>query len=174
MELSKPQNIAKTKKFIYAVSIIVPVAVASLFKVEVEGVDLSFLPAVYATINGLTAILLVSAIIAIKNKNIKLHRMLIRMCLVLSILFLGCYIAYHITSDATPYRGSMGAIYYPLLIAHIFLSVLVIPVVLLTYLWAWIGDFTKHKKWTRFAFPIWLFVAVSGVIVYLMISPYYT
>ncbi|MFT5860285.1 MAG: putative membrane protein [Flavobacteriaceae bacterium] len=173
MELNKPKNIAKTKKFIYAVSIIVPLAVAALFEAEVKGVDLTFLPSVYATINGITAVLLVLALIAIKKKNIKLHRMIIRTCLMLSILFLGCYIAYHITSDSTTYLGTMGAVYYPLLITHIVLSVLVIPIVLLTYLWAWIGEFEKHKKWTRFAWPIWMFVAVSGVIVYFMISPYY-
>ena len=174
MELSKPKDIAKTKKLIYAVSIIVPIAVAALFGIKVKGVDLSFLPSVYATINGITGVLLVFAVLAIKKKNVKAHRLLIRACLVLSLLFLVCYIAYHITSDATPYGGTLGALYYPLLIAHILLSVLVIPIVLLTYLWAWIGDYTKHKKWTRFAFPIWLFVAVSGVVVYLMISPYYT
>lgn len=174
MELSKPKNIAQTKKFIYAVSIIVPIAVAALFKVQVKGVDLTFLPSVYATINGITAVLLVLALVAIKKKNIKMHRMLIRTCLMLSVLFLSCYIGYHITSEPTEYGGAYTAVYYPLLITHILFSVLVIPIVLLTYLWAWIGDFKKHKKWTRFAWPIWMFVAVSGVVVYLMISPYYS
>lgn len=172
-ELKDQNKIAKAKKLIYAVSIVVPVAVAALFSVRIEGVDFSFLPPIYATLNGATAVLLVFALIAIKQKNRRLHALLMRTSLVLSLFFLVCYIAYHITSDPTPYGGEYGMIYYPLLVAHIVLSVVVIPLVLLSYLWAWTEDFKRHKKWTRFAFPIWLFVAVSGVIVYLMISPYY-
>jgi putative membrane protein len=78
------------------------------------------------------------------------------------------------TSDSTPYGGSMKAVYYSILISHIVLSVAVIPLVLFTYLFAWEGKFDKHKKWTRFAFPIWLYVAITGVVVYWMISPFYT
>jgi len=173
MELKDPTKIAKAKKLIYAVSIIVPIAVAALFSLRIEGLDFSFLPPIYAAINGATALLLVFALVAIKQRNMRLHALLIRTSLVLSLLFLLCYIAYHITSDPTPYGGEYGMIYYPLLVAHIVLSVAVIPLVLLTYLWAWTGDFERHKKWTRFAFPIWVFVAASGVVVYLMISPYY-
>lgn len=173
MELTDPTKIAKAKKLIYAVSIIVPIAVAALFSLRIEGLDFSFLPPIYAAINGATALLLVFALVAIKQRNMRLHALLIRTSLVLSLLFLLCYIAYHITSDPTPYGGEYGMIYYPLLVAHIVLSVAVIPLVLLTYLWAWTGDFERHKKWTRFAFPIWVFVAASGVVVYLMISPYY-
>ena len=173
MELKDPTKIAKAKKLIYAVSIIVPIAVAALFSLRIDGLDFSFLPPIYAAINGATALLLVFALVAIKQRNMRLHALLIRTSLVLSLLFLLCYIAYHITSDPTPYGGEYGMIYYPLLVAHIVLSVAVIPLVLLTYLWAWTGDFERHKKWTRFAFPIWVFVAASGVVVYLMISPYY-
>lgn len=173
MELTDPNKVAKAKKLIYAVSIIVPIAVAALFSIRIEGVDLSILPPIYATFNGATAVLLIFALIAIKQRNMKLHRLLIRTCLVLSLGFLLLYIAYHITSDPVPYGGEWGMIYYPLLIGHIVLSVVVIPFVLLTYLWAWTGDYKRHKKWTKISFPIWLFVAVSGVIVYLMISPYY-
>ncbi|MCH2223227.1 MAG: DUF420 domain-containing protein [Crocinitomicaceae bacterium] len=161
------------KKLIYGVSVVVPVVVALLFKVRIDGVDFSFLPPIYASINGITAILLIAALVAIKAKKMKLHRGLIRICLVLSLLFLLCYIGYHITSTSTEYLGDYGSVYFPLLIAHIVLSIVVIPLVLLTYLWAWEGDYQKHKKWTKVSFPIWLFVAVSGVIVYLMISPYY-
>jgi putative membrane protein len=79
------------------------------------------------------------------------------------------------TSDSTPYGGS-GALkyaYFILLISHILLSLVVIPIVLFSYLFAWQGDFERHKKWTRFAFPLWFYVAASGVLVYFMISPYY-
>lgn len=173
MELMYPSKIARAKKLIYTVSVLIPIVVAALFSIRIEGVDLSFLPPIYATINGVTAGLLIFALIAIKKRNQRLHRLLMRTSLFFSILFLGCYVAYHITSDPTPYLGSVGFIYYPLLVTHILLSVIVIPLVLLAYLWAWTGDFDRHKKWTRFAFPIWLFVAVSGVVVYWMISPYY-
>lgn len=171
--LKNEAQIAKFRKIIIAVSIVIPVAVAALFGIRVDGVDFSFLPPFYAGINGLTAILLVSALIAIKRKNMALHQRLIQVCLVLSLLFLLCYVAYHMTSDSTPYGGEMKGLYYFILISHILLSIAVIPFVLFTYLFAWEGKFDKHKKWTRFAFPIWLYVAVTGVIVYLMISPYY-
>jgi putative membrane protein len=171
--LKSEAQIAKFRKLIVAVSIVIPVAVAALFGIRVDGVDFSFLPPFYAGINGLTAILLVSALIAIKSKNMALHQRLIQVCLVLSLLFLLCYVAYHMTSDSTAYGGDMKGLYYFILISHIVLSVAVIPLVLFTYLFAWEGKFDKHKKWTRFAFPVWLYVAVTGVIVYLMISPYY-
>ena len=171
--LKNEAQIAKFRKLIIAVSIVIPVAVAALFGIKVDGLDLSFLPPFYAGINGLTAVLLIGALVAIKSKNMNLHQRLIQTCLALSLLFLLCYVAYHMTSDSTPYGGNMKALYYFILISHIVLSVAVIPVVLFTYLFAWEGKFEKHKKWTRFAFPIWLYVAVTGVIVYLMISPYY-
>jgi putative membrane protein len=171
--LKNEAQIAKFRKLIIVVSIVIPIAVAALFGIRVDGVDLSFLPPFYAGINGVTAILLIGALVAIKRKNMNLHQRLIQTCLALSLLFLLCYVAYHMTSDSTTYKGEMKAVYYFVLISHILLSIAVIPVVLFTYLFAWEGKFDKHKKWTRFAFPIWLYVAVTGVIVYLMISPHY-
>ena len=171
--LKNEAQIAQFRKLIIVVSIVIPIAVAALFGIRVDGVDLSFLPPFYAGINGVTAILLIGALVAIKRKNMNLHQRLIQTCLALSLLFLLCYVAYHMTSDSTTYKGEMKAVYYFILISHILLSIAVIPVVLFTYLFAWEGKFDKHKKWTRFAFPIWLYVAVTGVIVYLMISPHY-
>lgn len=168
------QKVRSFRKLIIALSIIIPLAVALLFGIRIDGVDLSFLPPIYATINGITAIVLISALIAIKTKNIWLHQRLIQFALVLSLLFLVAYVAYHITSDSTPYGGELTYLYYTILISHIVLSVVVIPIVLFAYLHAWKGDYDKHKKWVRFAFPIWLYVAITGVVVYLMISPYYT
>jgi len=164
---------SKYRKLVVAVSIIIPIAVAALFGIKVEGVDLSFLPPFYASLNGITAVLLVLALIFIKKGNMQLHQRTIQACLALSLLFLLCYVAYHMTSDSTVYEGSYKAIYYFILISHILLSVAVIPVVLFTYLFALEGNYVKHKKYTRFAFPIWLYVAVTGVVVYWMISPYY-
>jgi putative membrane protein len=164
---------SKYRKLVVAVSIIIPIAVAALFGIKVEGVDLSFLPPFYASLNGITAVLLVLALIFIKKGNMKLHQRTIQACLGISLLFLLCYVAYHMISDSTAYEGSYKAIYYFILISHILLSVAVIPVVLFTYLFALEGNYVKHKKYTRFAFPIWLYVAVTGVVVYWMISPYY-
>lgn len=187
--LTDPNKAKQAKKLIIALSIVIPVVVAVLFKVKIEGFDFSILPSIYATINGITAIVLIGALMAIKKDNRELHRGLIRFALLLSLLFLALYVAYHMTSDSTMYgdsnhnhsidileKGKIGAtayFYYVLLISHILLSVAVIPLVLFTYLFAWQGNFVKHKKFTRIAFPIWLYVAVSGVIVFFMISPYY-
>ncbi len=169
------KNDKKLKQAIWAVSIVIPIAVAILFTVKIEGVDLGFLPPIYASLNALTAIGLIVAIIAIKRKNRKLHQRVIQVCLIFSILFLLLYVLYHMTSDTTPYGGEglLKMIYFFLLISHILLSMVVIPIVLFAYLFAWQGDFVRHKKWTKFAFPLWLYVAVTGVLVYVMISPYY-
>lgn len=168
-----PEKVKTFRKLIIAVSIVIPIVVAILFGVKIEGFDLTFLPKIYAGINGITAVVLISALIAIKARKIQLHRGLIRFALLLSLLFLVLYVAYHMTSDSTPYGGESRILYFSLLISHIVLSVAVIPVVLFTYLFAWEGNFVRHKKWTKIAFPIWLYVAVSGVIVYIMISPFY-
>lgn len=166
-------ELKRAKTLIYVASAAIPLVVAVLFKVKIEGIDFSFLPPIYAGINGLTAVLLVAALVAIKKGNMKVHRSLIRFSLVLSLFFLASYVAYHMTSDSTPYGGDFKTLYFIILISHIALSVAVVPLVLFTYLFAWQGDYVRHKKWTKFTWPIWFYVAVTGVIVYLMISPYY-
>ncbi len=171
--LQDPKKIKQARNLIIVASIAIPVVVAVLFKVSIPGVDLSFLPGIYAGINALTAVLLIAALIAIKQGNMAAHRALIRVSLLLSLLFLVCYVAYHMTSESTTYGGAYGWLYYPLLISHIFLSVAVVPLVLFTYLFAWQGNYERHKKWTRITWPIWFYVAISGVLVYAMISPFY-
>jgi putative membrane protein len=163
-------------KLIIAVSILIPVAIAMLFGVKIPGYDFSFLPPIYATINGITAVLLVSAVVAIKRKNRTVHELLIKTCVVLSAAFLVLYVLYHMTSDSTPYggEGPLRYVYFIILITHILLSVGVIPMVLFTYLRAWRGEFSRHRAIAKYTFPLWLYVAVTGVIVYLMISPYYS
>ena len=163
-------------KLIIAVSIFIPVVVAVLFGVKIPGYDFSFLPPIYATINGITAILLVTAVIAIKRKNRGIHERLMKTCVILSATFLVLYVLYHMTSDSTPYggEGSIRYVYFFILITHILLSVGVIPMVLFTYLRAWRGDFSRHRAIAKYTFPLWLYVAVTGVIVYIMISPYYS
>ena len=163
-------------KLIVAVSILVPVVVAILFTVRIPNVEpLSFLPPIYASINGLTAILLIISVQLIKKKKRKLHALLMRICIGLSLLFLVMYIAYHMTSDPTPYggEGAIKYVYFFILISHILLSIAVIPFVLITYVRAITNDIVLHKKIAKITFPLWLYVAVTGVIVYLMISPYY-
>ncbi|HEY5692861.1 MAG TPA: DUF420 domain-containing protein [Cyclobacteriaceae bacterium] len=163
------------RKLIVGLSIVIPITVALLFRVKVDGYDFSFLPPIYATINGLTAILLITALWAIKNNKRSLHEMLMKICLGFSAAFLVMYVAYHITSDSTTFGGTgiIKYIYFFILITHIILSVIVVPLVLFTLSRALTGNFEKHKALARFTFPIWLYVAVTGVVVYLMISPYY-
>jgi putative membrane protein len=189
MNTITPKNNSGLRKWIITISIVIPIAVAALFAIKIEGVDFSFLPPIYAGINAATAALLIMALRFIKAGNVQLHQKTIQVALVLSVLFLLCYVAYHMTSDSTVYgdldaNGQLDEIeksavastrlaYIILLLSHIFLSVAVIPVVLFTYLHAWEGNYQKHKKWAKFAFPIWLYVAITGVIVYFMISPYY-
>jgi putative membrane protein len=136
---------------------------------------LTFLPPIYAVINGLTAILLVVAVYYIKNGKRKIHESLIKVCIALSLMFLVMYIAYHMTTDPTSYggKGFIAYVYYFILITHIILSVAVIPLVLTSYNRAVQSNFQLHKKIAKITFPIWLYVAVTGVVVYLMISPYY-
>ena len=185
---------------IWVVSIIVPLVVALLlftkwdydklvFDLRIPNQDpiilmenlpivkpLTFLPPIYATINGLTAILLVLAVYYIKKGKRKIHENLVKVCIALSVSFLVMYIAYHLTTDPTSFEGT-GAIsflYFFILITHILLSIIVIPMVLVSYSRAVQSKFVLHKKIAKITFPVWLYVAVTGVVVYLMISPYYS
>jgi putative membrane protein len=189
MELTanKSKNL---RRWIVILSVVIPLAVAALFGIKIEGIDLTFLPPIYAGINALTAVLLVAALILVKQRKLKLHENVIKICMTLSVLFLLCYVAYHMTSDSTVYgdtshngiledaeRVAVGSlarmIYFIILISHILLSVVVIPLVLYSFLFATEGNYEKHRKWTKITWPIWFYVAVSGVVVYFMISPYY-
>jgi putative membrane protein len=170
----------KFSKFIVAVSIIIPVVVAILFGVKLKdfGIQvepLSFLPPIYATVNGITAVVLVLAVIAIKNGNRKLHECLMTGAIGLSVAFLVMYVAYHMTADSTKFggEGAIRYVYFFILISHILLSIAIIPLVLITYVRALAKRFDRHKKIARITFPLWLYVAVTGVVVYLMIAPYY-
>ena len=162
--------------WIWVVSILIPVVVAILFMIRIPNVaPLDFLPPIYASINGLTAIILILAFSAIRKKNISLHEKLMKIAISLSVIFLVMYVAYHMTSDPTTYGGSgvLRPLYFFILISHIILSIGIIPLVLITYVRAISKLFLDHKKIARFTFPIWMYIAVTGVIIYLMISPYY-
>jgi putative membrane protein len=195
--MNNQDNQTLEKKFkgsIIAVSIIIPIAVAVLFSVKLKdfGINiepLSFLPPIYASINAVTALLLIMGVLAIKNGNRKVHERIMTFAIACSVVFLVMYVAYHMSADSTKYgdvnadglldateianAGSMRMVYFFILISHIVLSVAIIPMVLFTYVRALAERFDKHKKLAKITFPLWLYVAVTGVVVYLMISPYY-
>jgi putative membrane protein len=163
------------RKIIIGLSVVIPLAVAILFRVKVEGYDFRFLPSIYASINALTAILLIVAFIMIRKGKRNIHELLMKTCIGLSATFLVLYIVYHMTTESTVYggAGTLRYIYYFVLITHILLSVIITPLVLFTFSRALSGNFDRHKRLAKFTFPIWLYVAVSGVVVYWMIYPYY-
>ena len=177
----KPNTIEnKFNKLIIIVSIAIPVVVAILFGIKLKdfGINvepLTFLPPIYAVINGVTAMLLILGVYSIKNGNKKAHQNFMQAAIACSVVFLVMYVAYHMTSDSAVYGGVgfIRYIYFFILISHIVLSIAVIPLVLITYVKALAERFDKHKKIAKIAFPIWMYVAVTGVIVYLMIAPYY-
>lgn len=179
---------------IILVSILIPTAVAILFTVKLKdfGIEvepLSFLPPIYASINGLTALLLLMGVMAIKNGNKKVHERFMTTAIACSVVFLVMYVAYHMTADSTVYgdidgnkildatekanAGSIRHLYLFILLSHIALSIVIIPLVLITYVRALAARFDKHRNIAKITFPLWLYVAVTGVVVYLMISPYY-
>lgn len=161
---------------IIVLSIVIPLVVAALFGIKIPDAEpLWYLPPIYATINGFTAIFLLMAVGAIRNGHQRMHQALMTTCIVLSLVFLVMYVAYHMTTDSTPYGGEgfVRYIYYFILITHIVASIAIIPMVLITYSRAYLKKFESHRKIARITFPLWLYVAVTGVIVYLMISPYY-
>ena len=180
MEHKDTKSMKKYNKWIVILSIVIPLVVAILFGVNLRELGfnvepLTFLPPIYATINGITAVLLLIAVWAIKNKKIVLHKKLMTTAIGCSVAFLVMYIAYHMTSDSTKFGGDgvIKYIYYFILITHILLSIVIIPFVLITYVRAITNDFEKHKKIAKITFPLWLYVAITGVVIYIMISPYY-
>lgn len=169
-----------TKKIKYGIwikiiSVVIPAVVAVLFSVKIDFQLPIFLPPIYSTINGLTALLLICALIAVKKQNIKLHKILMQVCIGLSLVFLLMYIAYHMTSESTKFGGEgyIKIIYYFILISHILLSIALIPMVLISYVRAIQKQFKYHKKIAIITFPVWLYVTITGVIVYILISPFY-
>ena len=175
-------DLAKTKNnsllLVRVLSVAVPLLVAALMGIR-QKLDLGdwvyTLPHVIAVLNTLTSLCLIMAVVAIKKKNVTLHKALNTTALVLGACFLLCYVTYHASADSTAFGGSdtMRYIYYFFLVSHIVLSISVVPLVLMSFYHAWNNDFEKHKKLVKFTFPIWLYVSVTGVVVYAFISPYY-
>jgi putative membrane protein len=159
-------------------SIAIPVAVAVLLGLPTKlnlGDWVYILPDLIGIINSLTAVALIAALIAVKKKKITLHQRFNTLAFVLGAVFLVCYVIYHASAESTPYGGEGASryVYFTLLISHILLSIGVVPLVLMSFYYALNGMIKEHKKLVKYTFPIWLYVSITGVAVYLMISPYY-
>lgn len=168
----------KSMFWIKLLSIAIPLAVAVLLGLPTK-LDLGdwvyVLPHVIAIINTLTAVCLIAAFIAVKKKNIQWHKKFNSTAFVLGAIFLLCYVTYHASAESTSYGAEDASryVYFFFLMTHILLSIGVVPMVLLAFYYALNDMIDKHKRIVRFTFPIWLYVSITGVIVYLMISPYY-
>lgn len=173
------KNDKQARLLILVVSFVVFAAVALLSKFKLE-VDLGFNAHLFATfnavINTIVSILLVAALIAVKKKNYEAHKKMMMTAMVLSILFLVSYIAHHLLAGETKYggTGALRYIYYFILATHIPLAAIILPFILFTAYRSLTGEFAKHKKLARYTWPLWFYVSVTGVLVYLLISPYYS
>lgn len=141
-----------------------------------DGWSMAFLPPVHAALNSLVALCLVGAVITVKQGKINAHRNFIVVAMLLSAMFLLCYVAYHFTTVETRYGGdgAMRSLYFFLLITHILLAGISLPLILLTFIAAWTNRFEAHRKLAHWVFPIWLYVAITGPACYLMLRPYYS
>ncbi len=168
----------KLMKVVWALTVVVLGLVVAMRRIKLplpEGVDLSFLPAVNAGLNTGVAILLVAALVAVLKGRITLHRSLMTTAVALSVAFLLCYVAYHITTGETSYGGEgwVKTAYYIVLATHVILAAVSFPFILMTLVFAWTNQFGKHKRLSRRIYPIWLYVAITGPLVYWMLKPYY-
>jgi putative membrane protein len=162
-------------------SVVVPLLVAFLMfggnqLTRIEGLDVSFLPHLNAILNTATFSLLVLGFIAVRQKQVAYHRMFMMSAFILSAIFLLSYVVYHSNAVSTKFGGEgiIRYVYFFILITHIILAAVVVPFVLFTIYFAWSNKIEKHKKLVKWTYPIWTYVAATGVIVYLMISPYYS
>lgn len=172
------KNDKAARLFIITVSFVVFAAIAVLSRVKVEadlGFDIHVFALINAIINSTVSVLLVLALIAVKNKKFLLHKRIMLGAIVLSILFLVSYIAHHLLAGDTVYggEGNIRYFYYFILITHIILAAVILPFILFTAYRSLTGEYARHKKLARYTWPLWLYVSVTGVLVYIMISPYY-
>jgi putative membrane protein len=168
----------KYERIINVLAIAIPVAVAALLGIR-QKIDLGewtrVLPHVIGVINSLTAVFLLLGYYFIRNNNLTAHRQMMTAAFLLGAVFLVCYILYHVSNESTPYggQGAIRPVYYFLLISHILLSIVVVWFVLRAVYFGYTNQIPQHRNAVKWALPIWLYVSISGVIVYLMISPYY-
>jgi putative membrane protein len=169
----------KASRLIIIFSVIIFLAIALLSRVKLN-VDLGFNPHLFAKlnafINSIVSVLLILALIAVKNKKYITHKRMMLTAMILSVIFLVSYIGHHLFAGETKFGGDSTTklFYYIILFTHIPLAGIILPFILFTAYRALIGEYDKHMKLARITWPIWFYVAVTGVIVYMMISPYYT
>ncbi len=178
LQPSIKKNDSAAKWLIAIFSFVVFAVVVSLGKIQLNvdlGFDVHIFATINAVINSVIAVLLVGALVAVKNNKFLLHKRMMMSALVLSILFLVSYIAHHLFSGETKFGGEgiLKTIYYIILITHIFLAAIILPFILFTAYRALIGEYEAHKKLAKITWPLWFYVAVTGPVVYIMISPYY-
>lgn len=179
MQTISDKNNKRNLQVIYAISILIPLAVAFLFFgnniTKIPGLDVSYFPHINAVLNSLTFICLMVGGLAIRQKNVKIHRASMMSAFLLSSVFLVSYVLYHNNAPHTKFGGEglVKMVYLAILLTHILLAIAVVPFVLLAIYYAWTGQIESHKKIVKYTYPIWSYVAFSGVVVYLMISPYY-
>jgi putative membrane protein len=178
--MSYPRPNDELARKLNIVSIVISIAVLALVgvmrQVKIDlGVDFSFLPPIHAILNTLVTICLLSAIYFVKQKNIEAHKKSIFGALLFSGLFLLCYVLYHFTTVETKYcqEGTIRSVYFFLLISHIVLAAVSLPFILLTFSRGISFQVAAHRKMAKWVFPIWLYVAVTGPICYLMLKPCY-
>jgi putative membrane protein len=177
--LSLLQNELKVKGWIIVISVVIPVVVAILIfmptKLELGSDLVYFLPHLNAVINSAATIALIAALIFIKNKKIAYHGASMTIAFILGAIFLVSYVVYHAAAESTTFGGVgiIRPIYYFILITHIILAAVALFPILFAYYYGLTDQRDKHRKVVKFAYPIWLYVTVTGVVVYLMISPYY-
>jgi putative membrane protein len=167
---------AKLNKVAWVVTILVLFIVGMMRRTKIDvGIDFSFLPPFHATLNGLCAVFLLYAFWYIKRGNIVRHRQMIYIALGLSALFMLSYVTYHFTTEETTYckEGLVRSVYFFFLISHIITAGFILPFILFTFIRAYTGQFEKHKRMARYVFPVWLYVAITGPICYLMLQPCY-
>ena len=160
----------------YVVSVVVLLLVGLMRRVKIDvGIDFHFLPPIHASLNALTAVILLVALYFIKNKQIENHRKAIYAAMVCSALFLISYVLYHFTTPETRFggEGTIRTLYFILLITHVVLAAVTLPFILLTFNRAYTWQIERHRKMARWVFPLWLYVAITGPICYLMLKPYY-
>lgn len=167
-------------RWIWIIAVIVPVLVAVLLfmpsKINVASDWVYFLPHLNAVINSAATVALISGVMFIKKGNIDYHKAAMTAAFGLGAVFLVSYVVYHATAESTTFGGEgwIRPVYYFILITHIVFAAVALFPILLAYYYGYTDQRVKHKKVVKFAFPIWLYVTVTGVIVYLMISPYYS
>ncbi len=189
--LTKNDKRANLLIILFSIVVFSAVILLGRFKLEVNlGFDVHIFAAINAFINSMIAVLLIAALIAVKNKKYLLHKQIMMAALVLSILFLVSYIAHHLLAGEAKFgdvnhdgiiseeeklqSGSIRYVYYSILITHIFLAAIILPFILYTAYRALTAEYAQHKKLAKITWPLWLYVAVTGPVVYWMISPFYT